>query len=351
MDRNPGQPDVEGIVQRGLRLYGAGQTRDAIECWRYALILSPGHPRALEYLEAAGASVSQGISGLLDDARTLEVPILRQTAEGAPSRDELLAVARGSAFDQAALSRVRELIHAGQLEDALAVLYAAHARSPRHSEISRVMQDLKLQLSGEYRAELGDLAAVPVQRASPRGMTASESEIFNLIDGVLAFDDIVQSSSLGAFQALRTLVQLLRHGMIERADQPYRIATLPRPLAADPAPATRPLESIRPRLEAVSEPSAAPPSHSLPKIPPPPRLLRLVSNTDPPPLREREPGAAVSPPPYAAVIAQAVQAYLRGQYPRARELVEECLRQIPEEDIVSRRDVERLRSRLGDKAT
>jgi hypothetical protein len=133
------------------------------------------------------------------------VPILRETAEGAPAREELPAVARGSASDQAALARVRELIQTGQLEDALAVLYAAHARSPRHSGISRLMQDLKLQLSGEYRAELGDLSAVPVHRASPRGMTAPESEIFNLIDGMLAFDDIVQSSSLGAFQALRTL--------------------------------------------------------------------------------------------------------------------------------------------------
>jgi hypothetical protein len=139
--------------------------------------------------------------------------------------------------------------------------------------------------------------------------------------------------------------------VIDRADHSPRVAPPPRPPAADLAPAARPLESIRPRLEAVSEPSAATPSHSLPKIPPPPGLLRLVSNTEAPPLREREPGAAVSPPPYAAVIAQAVQAYLRGQYPRARELVEECLGQLPEEDFVSRRDVERLRSRLGDKAT
>jgi hypothetical protein len=60
------------------------------------------------------------------------------------------------------------------------------------------------------------------------------------------------------------------------------------------------------------------------------------------------PGVA-GPPPYAALIAQAVQAHLRGQHPRACALVAQCLTEIPLEDLQARRDVERLAQRLRDR--
>jgi len=299
------------------------------------LALSPAHPLALEYLDAAGFNLQAEATGPIasvpesDDSRAIQLAI-----------GELR-------LDDESLQRSVELVRERRFEEALTVLYAARASFPRHAGISRSIQAVKQRLVREYRMEVGDLGAIPAVRLEPQALGAvalsdDEAEILGLLDGIVTFEDVIQSSTLGVLHSLRVLAQLLRRNVIERTAAQARV---------EPGePATQPHLRLEPGARvAASRPLA---TFRVPEIPAPSPMLRIVPDPEP----SQPPGPPAAPPPpapdpqHTALVAQAIAAYIRGEIARARELLDDGLAQIPEHDVTSRRDLERLSLRL-DKET
>ncbi|MEZ4364315.1 MAG: hypothetical protein R3B48_29340 [Kofleriaceae bacterium] len=320
MDPHTEPSDVGVFLQRGLRFYGAGQVREAIDCWKYVLTIEPNNALALEYLDAAGTPV--------EPPQPKATPAPRNVSQ------------------MNAVTAADALLTEGRFDDALAALYAAHAEVPEDAEVSRALQRVKQQVTRAYRAELGDLSRTPQLKMAHAviesiPLSAVEREVVSLVDGIAAFEDIASSSTGGVVPALGALVRLLRRGIISDGAPPQEVAP-----AAEP----------RRTLSVVERGSESLRSYSLPRAVPTP-VLRIVptpAEPEPEPVAEPEPpsrarGPLSAPSPHAALVAQAVQAYLRGQVERARELVDECLRVIPLDDATSRREVERFAERLVDR--
>jgi tetratricopeptide (TPR) repeat protein len=301
---------VEQLLKRGLDYYGSGLLDDAIECWRAVLAITPEEPRALEYLEAVGASpvtvqASERANGRHDTQRI-------NTLVG-----ELARTARSDAQLADALERVRER----RYEEALALLYEAHRVDPHNTEVSRSIGVIKDRLITDYRRELGAPTAVPMVVAST-DLSADERDVAALVDGVLCVEDIVEISLLGALRTYRALITLLRREMLLFKESSVARATIrdsrgETVVAKPPSVAAEPLVP-KPTPAAVVEPAA----------------------------RERPLEPAPVRPSYVAQLSAATQAYLRGQLSEARVLLASIAIEIPADDLMTRRAFDRLLERV-----
>jgi tetratricopeptide (TPR) repeat protein len=315
-------PDIDALLQRGLEFYGDKRVREAIECWQRVLAIAPSHPLAREYLEAAGFTADHG-----------GVP-----SPGAADADDSQAIHQAVAaisIDDASIAHAVELVRDQRYEDALATLYAARASFPRHAGISRSIQVVKQRLVRDYRGTLGNLGAVPAllppaRELAGEAVASDERELLELIDGISTYEDVVQSSTLGALATLRLLVQLVARGAIGPADGP------PLPPPAPVAPSAAP-----PRPAHATAPIR------VPELPAPPPMLRIVPPPPQPPSAESAPAPSTSGASASAVFArEAIGAFVRGEHARARDLVDRGLAALGDADDAARRDLERLQLRL-----
>lgn len=240
-------------------------------------------------------------------------------------------------------------------------------------------------------------------------LTEDERELVPLIDGIVALEDVLQSCGLGALQAHRALAHLIRRKVIvlapqrsaerkatapERPDRPDRPDQLSKSTsAAAPAPTElRPAPTLK--LVPPPAPEPAPPPLSepaLPQVPAAPTtpaslaseresaaspspspaapttaasasasgavhlpVNEVRSKTLPigtiPPRAESRPAPPPAEPPkpsrYAAHVAEAVRAHLQGHVARAKELLQLCIQECPDEPT-ARRTLERLQQRLA----
>ncbi len=396
---------LDELLERGLDYYGRQLVAEAIQCWREVLYLSPGHHLALEYLEAAGASPEPGESGAEPGATATPPTSARPAVGRVSTKDDRSAGrredrGRASTADEPlsleSLSTLTvELIRERKFEEALALLYTAHGEAPRDPSISRSISVVKQRLLKEYRTELGDLSQIPALAYDEAlieelPLTEDERELVPLIDGIVALEDVLQSCGLGALQAHRALAQLCRRrvivlrppadhtepqepreqkrlGALDRADRSPRAssppASEPRPTPTlklvppptpEPSPVLKEAAVVAPMTAAPA--AAAPPAPAGGAVHLPVSEVRsktLPIGTLPPPTRAENkpappPPAVEQPRPsrYAAHVAEAVRAHLQGHDARAKELLQLCVQECPDEPT-ARRTLERLQQRLA----
>lgn len=291
-----------------------------------------------------------------------------------------------------------ELIRERKFEEALALLYTAHGEAPRDPSISRSISVVKQRLLKEYRTELGDPSQVPALAYDEAlieelPLSEDERELVPLIDGIVALEDVLQSCGLGALQAHRALAQLIRRRVIvlgrpadpkkgsapDRTDRAAPPDFAPRP-ASPPAPEARPAPTLKlvpppapeptPVAHEAVGPEIAAPTNELPAALPDAspsgavhlpvsevRSKTLPISILPPRIESRPAPESPSPPAsptaelpkpsrYAAHVAEAVRAHLQGHAARAKELLQLCIQECPDEPT-ARRTLERLKQRLA----
>lgn len=284
---------LDELLERGLDFYGRQLVSEAIQCWREVLYLSPGHQLALEYLEAAGASPDE-------DYQPTPVKKRTSAAMTAPSAPEPAAEEPPLTLESLSVLAV-ELIRERRLEDALALLYTAHGEAPKDQSISRSINVIKQRLTREYRAEIGDLGQIPhltVDEAliDELDLTEDEREVLRLIDGIVALDDVVQTSGFALLQIYRVLAQLLRRNLI----------VLKTAIAiAEPAKATRVEDGPRTKT-APFRPQLVPPAPPVPTTPAAtgPKLVALPPLPEPPPESMKQAAKEPPAPPAPAATSQ-----------------------------------------------
>lgn len=135
------------------------------------------------------------------------------------SDDERPGVELDGRQEETADIDVRQLIAEERLEDALDACEQILAQDPGNAEVAQLMETTKKLLSEQYQQEIGDFAAVPTVSA-PRHeiiwqkLDARSGFLLSRVDGLLTFEDIMDVSGMGTFEATRTIVQLLRGGII-----------------------------------------------------------------------------------------------------------------------------------------
>ncbi len=179
----PRRDDVSRLLRRGLNHYGAGDLEAAISCWERVRALDPDNGPARDSL--ASVREAQGEGG---DAEAL--------------------VEKG-------LARYRT----GDLEGAFGLLERASALGPARLEVQGYVALVKEQLLQPYAEELGDLGrsvrlAVPLEELLGRRLRPDQAYLLSRIDGSVVLDDLLSLCTGDRFQALRTVVQLLREGLL-----------------------------------------------------------------------------------------------------------------------------------------
>jgi tetratricopeptide (TPR) repeat protein len=256
------------LLQQGLDHYGRNDIDRAIDCWREVLELDPSQAEARDYLESAGFAIAPRLP--MEDS---EIEASRPESSGAtPELERLLRDRR--------------------YEEALKVLYAARAQSPKDQAISRSIRLLRERIAVDYAARLVNLDRVPLrgERVASGTLSGEERQVFSLVDGISSYGDIVAASAMGRLNTLRILCGFLDQGLI----------TASTPSAAPPH--ARSGAHVRPRFSAQEQapptvPSSQSPSGVRPSSPPPAR------RSSPPPARDSAPPPArdsAPPPPFAS---------------------------------------------------
>lgn len=315
-------PEIERLLAEGLELFGRNRIDEAVACWQRVLSLSPGEPRARDYLDAA-----------VPPAKVIPL------RHDAPAGDLRLQVQR--------------MIQERRFEDALDVLLAARGQAPNDESIARSIRLLKERLMRQYIERIGNLDRVPratLGTVHPSSLGAEAQEVLRLIDGATAVDDILLSSRLGQFRTLRTLVTLNERMLISLASgssaslAPTSDGIVDRVLAdetstVNPMPPEPPPSEVRFTPRAAGAPTTPPPVGERASAPTTP-AAPPASIAPAPPAR----AAAPSPDPYAELFAQATKAYLRRDYAGAEQLFEQCVAQRPD-DVRAQHNLESLRHR------
>lgn len=169
---------------------------------------------------------------------------------------------------------VLRLVRERRYEEALGVLYAARAESPKDKELSASIQQIKEFLAGAYAKRLGGLDRIAGPIPLSAGRSPDAMLVARYIDGSSTFDDISRTCPLGRLRTLEVLVELYsaRHEDAPESElvvsklQRAEAAAAPSPSAAEtePAPTTQrarvavvvPAAPVR--VETVGPPSSAP---------------------------------------------------------------------------------------------
>lgn len=182
------KPDaVARLVQQGLDHYGTGEVRHAVQCWREALELDPGHADAREYLEAA-----------LEDLPEGEAP--------------------GRAPDP--LEEAQNLLQEGREEEALERLEAAAAADPERLDLHGYIDLARSRLLKRYRERFAVECGVPELLLSAHevmrfDLPSEAGFLLSLVDGTTPVKDLVSLSGMDEFRALRLLARLVDQGILE----------------------------------------------------------------------------------------------------------------------------------------
>ncbi len=292
-------PQLTELLESGLLLYGQNRREEAMRRWEELLKLAPEHQLAREYIEAAKAREMPS------------APSLRVVRDGEGPAESRAA----SSVDLHTREKVLALVRAHRLEEALQVLYVAHWQSPQDAAVSRSIAVMKQRLLSEYRKELGGLDTVPFvniprDQISRLPLTPNEEETLPLIDGLVSCSDVIRSSMVNEFITTKSLVSLLRKGVIaaQKRDQN-----------------TVPVTAVKVTESAVTS--------SLSEV------VKLIPDSPP---------IAVAPTPslsFAAALARTVQAHMAGRIHDAKASLEEAHRMCPD-DAVARRRLANLSTRV-----
>jgi tetratricopeptide (TPR) repeat protein len=286
---------AEQLLERGLNLYRENRRAEAIEQWEELLRVDPNNALAKEYLESTRTQESFG------------TPALRVVPDLEPVNQELAS--------RRARELVLSLVKAHRFEEALQSLYHAHQAAPQDAAISRSIAVVKQRLLREYQAELGSLDGVPYRnmQITPRQgllLESNEEALLLLVDGLLSFGDILQSSSRGTLLSSKALAGLLKKELI----------------------------AVKHPSEPREEPASAPTSSDS-------TITAMVSQL-PPAIALSGTTAIEAPiPEFKALLASAVKELFSGRLVEARRLLDEAQSICPD-DPISKRNLMSLLARI-----
>lgn len=185
-------PDLEAEIDRlltdGLDQYGAGEEILALESWRKVLELDPGNEHAKDFI--ATATRPGGADVQADNSVQL------------------------------VMTESRRLMAKGDLESAYELLRGGIGDEGFCLELETLVELVRVRLLDFYQEQLGDLGAIPQPPPDPSTLTGynlpkDAGFLLSLLDGSTSIRDLVTISGMDAFDALRTLVGLVRAGLVE----------------------------------------------------------------------------------------------------------------------------------------
>ncbi|NOY92068.1 MAG: hypothetical protein GXP55_12800 [Deltaproteobacteria bacterium] len=290
---------VDRLLEEGLEAYGVGKEERAAELWVEALKLDPRNQQAREYLEAAGVEPPS-----IADVVTLHPPGSERAPAPSLNRKAIL-----------------EAVQARDFERALELLYQARARQPSDTSLSLSILPIKKQLTMRYERRIGDLDAIAGRtfHQLDRELSENAQKVLSLVDGISSFGDVLQSSTVGRFETLHALSQLLDLEAIGVAQ--------------------RPRTRSRPDLPAVRSVREPPPSER-----PDADVLRSAASCDSPVAPDAQSAAEDTPESYASTLKAGTRAYLRRDYAEAERCFRHCL-QIRPDDTRALHNLKRLELR------
>ncbi len=134
------------------------------------------------------------------------------------------------------LLRARELVQAGRLQDALALLQTERERSPADPMLLREIESVRDRVGREAIAQLGDLEVVPTRGAgaSMGDLMPPERYVAERVDGLRSLASILRFSTLGPMRTAQTLLFLQQRGVVDWSVG-RRSAASPAPVAVSVA--------------------------------------------------------------------------------------------------------------------
>ena len=196
--------NTERLVREGLNHFGVGEVAEAVRCWENVLRIDPSHPKALDYLQAAGSS------GEAPDREPDVGPTQAAAPEAAGTES---ASAAGRLVEEA-----RARLAAEDLEGALNLFRVAADLEPDRIEVEWYVDAIRSRLLQRYRKRVGETGAVPKLLIQPSEITrhqlpADAGFVLSLVDGETTVEQLIALSGLDAFEALRILNDLFDAGI------------------------------------------------------------------------------------------------------------------------------------------
>lgn len=182
---------VARLLREGLDEYGFGDVSAAIVAWKRVLELDPENADAADYIKSA-------------DRRK----------HPRPEKTD-----RAAQAETAAIADAHRLIDQGLHEEALDLLMSTADRNEFALEVEATVELVRSCLVKEYRAAVGDIAAVPVLAADPKQMAKfnlppDAGFLISMMDGATDLESLISISGMDVFDALRTMKSLLESGIV-----------------------------------------------------------------------------------------------------------------------------------------
>lgn len=176
---------------------------------------------ALPLIRSTLERTGSGPAPLISDEG--EAPSI-EVDEVALTDEERMAIAADDVEDESTvdggedlLGRLRQCLEQGDPVGVVREAEAILARNPDDLEAEAYLASGREALVRKYREVLGDFRNIPKLGVPAARMTSQDHRaafIVSLIDGAMTIDEILDISAMPAFEALRTLCELLEDGSI-----------------------------------------------------------------------------------------------------------------------------------------
>lgn len=114
------------------------------------------------------------------------------------------------------VEHVERLLQRGRMEEALSYLYEVQLHHPQDPALGRGIEAMEKHLRPQYMLMIPDMTDVPVSSKAPSDseLDDDQREVASLVSGRANYLEIVETSNMSRFRAIRALVRLLRRGSI-----------------------------------------------------------------------------------------------------------------------------------------
>jgi len=222
---------VSRMLDRGLVRYAMGLRDEAISFWQDALEQSPGHARALDYLQSVGALSPSALDPEQDlsPAKRIESAVGMSTLDRAGESLLPPFTPEPSAYDEASPASLvaasdsivadvdilvrgaKEREETGDFEVALKNCEDALRRDPEHAGALALAGTLRVELEAVYLKELEPLSRIPFLRATDSSILELSLDpvggfLISQIDGEITVEELLLI--LGTFDQFRVLSSL-----------------------------------------------------------------------------------------------------------------------------------------------
>ena len=141
-----------------------------------------------------------------------------ESGDGPPPRDLMHRPPPGTDLD-ALMDKARQKQQAGDFSGSLALVEDVLAGNPDHAEAREYLEENTTRLLAMYRSKLGKLRRAPRVKLRPQEIIWQSLDhragfILSQVDGLTAYEDIIEISGMTELEATRVLARLVEHGVI-----------------------------------------------------------------------------------------------------------------------------------------